>query len=163
MFRLIVVPALLATSVAAQELTYDATLTESCIATAPDTTKCIGRAAESCMEATPGGYSTLGVGACLSREAEWWDARLNVVYRQLTAQHRVGDAENASWGLPNPAMESSLRDMQRTWIAYRDATCDWERAQWGGGTGQGPAGAKCLMRLTGEQTLLMESRLEGRK
>jgi uncharacterized protein YecT (DUF1311 family) len=49
--------------------------------------------------------------------------------------------------------------MQRAWIGYRDAACDYERAQWGGGSGGGPATAGCLMRLTGEQALALEGRL----
>ena len=47
--------------------------------------------------------------------------------------------------------------MQRAWIGWRDATCDYERAQWGGGTGGGPATVACLMRLTGEQALYLET------
>ena len=46
--------------------------------------------------------------------------------------------------------------MQRAWIEYRDATCAYEAAQWGGGTGAGPAFAGCLMRLTAEQALYLE-------
>ena len=50
----------------------------------------------------------------------------------------------------------ALRAMQRAWIGFRDATCDYERSLWGGGTGGGPATAACLMRMTGEQTLYLE-------
>ncbi|MFT5363966.1 MAG: hypothetical protein ACI9VX_001592 [Dinoroseobacter sp.] len=46
--------------------------------------------------------------------------------------------------------------MQRAWIEYRDATCSYEAAQWGGGTGAGPAFAGCLTRLTAEQALYLE-------
>ena len=41
----------------------------------------------------------------------------------------------------------SLRDMQRAWITFRDAKCDWETVQWGGGTGAGPARLSCLMHI----------------
>lgn len=70
------------------------------------------------------------------------------------ALHRAEDTENVFGGQLN------LRDVQRTWIAYRDATCDRECAQWGSGTEQGAVGAKCL---NSDRTLFMESRLEGRK
>ena len=83
--------------------------------------------------------------------------RLTVVPALLStsgaALHRAEDTENVFRGQLN------LRDVQRTWIAYRDATCDRERAQWGSGTEQGAVGAKCL---TGDRTLFMESRFEGR-
>ena len=52
--------------------------------------------------------------------------------------------------------------MQRAWIAWRDAACLYEVSQWGGGTGGGPAGADCMMRLAGEQALALEDRLAQR-
>jgi uncharacterized protein YecT (DUF1311 family) len=62
------------------------------------------------------------------------------------ATHAEGDAGAKADGLTVPPVAEALRDMQRAWIAYRDASCDYERAQWGGGTGGGPATAGCLMR-----------------
>jgi len=55
-----------------------------------------------------------------------------------------------------PAQAEALRDMQRAWIAFRDATCTYEASQWSGGTGQGPAYEGCVMRMTAEQTLYLE-------
>ena len=84
--------------------------------------------------------------------------RLTVVPALLStsgaALHRAEDTENVFGGQLN------LGDIQRTWIAYRDATCDRERAQWGSGTEQGAVGAKCL---NSDRTLFMETRSEGRK
>ncbi|MEO0774677.1 MAG: lysozyme inhibitor LprI family protein, partial [Pseudomonadota bacterium] len=75
---------------------------------------------------------------------------------------RASDAEMASIGASVASQEEALRAMQRAWIAYRDATCDYEYSQWGGGTGGGPALIGCIMRETGEQTLyLLASRLGG--
>ena len=83
--------------------------------------------------------------------------RLTIVPALLStsgaALHRAEVTENVFRGQLN------LRDVQRTWIAYRDATCDRECAQWGSGTEQGAVGAKCL---NSDRTLFMESRFEGR-
>jgi uncharacterized protein YecT (DUF1311 family) len=73
------------------------------------------------------------------------------------------DAELKELGLAEPSTSAALRDMQRTWIAYRDAACAYERSQWGGGTGGGPATADCLMRMTAAQALALEQRLAQRR
>ena len=52
---------------------------------------------------------------------------------------------------------AALRDMERTWIIHSDVTCDFERSIWGGGTGSGPAQIGCLLAMTGEQRLYLES------
>ena len=58
-----------------------------------------------------------------------------------------------------PDLQQNLREMQRSWITYRDARCGFEFAQWDGGTGQGPALLACLMVATAEQTLVLEDQL----
>ena len=109
---------------------------------------CIGTAANLCMIDNPGGFSTAGMGGCLDQERAWWDARLNDVYARLLNQHTG-----------QPAVQDNLRDMQRAWITYRDARCDYELVQWDGGTGGGPALLACLMVATAEQTLVLEGQL----
>ena len=75
------------------------------------------------------------------------------------ARHEAGDAELKAEGLDVPPVAEALRAMQRAWIAYRDASCDYERAQWAGGTGGGPATAACLMRHTGVKALELEGKI----
>jgi uncharacterized protein YecT (DUF1311 family) len=75
------------------------------------------------------------------------------------ARHEAGDAEVKAEGIEAPSVAEALRGMQRAWIVYRDEACDYERAQWAGGTGGGPATAACLMQQTGEQALALEGRL----
>jgi uncharacterized protein YecT (DUF1311 family) len=143
----------------AQGAVFDAALTWDCLQDAGGLVAqeaCIGVSAGQCMEETPGGYSTVGMGACLAQEHQWWDARLNDSYQQLMAQHRATDAEMDTANAP---MAQALQDMQRAWITYRDARCDHERATWGGGTGAGPATLTCLMWATARQTLLLEGHL----
>ncbi|MDF0599212.1 DUF1311 domain-containing protein [Psychromarinibacter sp. C21-152] len=146
----------------AQELEFDISHTERCLAAAEDRAAreaCAGTSAQACME-TPAGGSTVGMGGCLWNEYQWWDDRLNAVYRDLRASDRAEDAEYGDMPGAGRLVET-LRDMQRAWIDFRDATCDYERAQWGGGTGGGPAATRCLMRMTAEQVFYLEARRDA--
>lgn len=153
--------ALLAIPAAAQDLNFNIGPTLACLGRAqtdaPGDPSCIGTAAEVCMEVTPGGFSTVGMAGCIDRELQYWDARLNDSYQLLRQTHKAADRDMAGTGVPS--MELALRDMQRAWITFRDATCDYERSLWGGGTGGGPATVGCLMRLTGQQALYLEGQM----
>jgi len=109
-----------------------------------------------CIE-TPDGYTTVGMSFCADQETRYWDARLNAAYRELMAFETGIDAEMAELGAAAPSLSEALREMQRAWITYRDATCRYEASQFGGGTGAGPAATQCAMRLTGEQALELET------
>jgi len=89
---------------------------------------------------------------CASREADWWDAMLNAEYQARRAEARRFDADTGARPLPSA---EALRDMQRAWITFRDATCSFEASQWGGGTGANPAFLNCIMRMTAEQALYL--------
>lgn len=140
-------------------LTFSPKATEACLKAAGDMAAerlCIGASANACMEATEGGYSTYGMGGCISREIDYWDARLNAAYKEAMKSAKQADKDNGA-GTNGPQSQAvALRDMQRAWIPYRDAACLWEYSKWGGGTGGGPASASCLMTLTGEQALVLE-------
>jgi uncharacterized protein YecT (DUF1311 family) len=152
--------ACLAGPAAAQDMKFDPAPTEACLATeTADPPSCIGLAANACMTENEMGETTIGMGFCLSQEWEWWDARLNVAYGALMEKHRAGDAEMKAEGLEVPSVAEALRAMQRAWIVYRDAACAYERAQWAGGTGGGPATAACLMQQTGVRTLELEGKI----
>lgn len=142
---------------AAQEIDFAPTATEACLAGGGGEA-CIGTSAQICMS-TPDGYTTVGMGFCFGSEAEYWDGRLNEAYGRLVAAEEASEAEMADIGASVPPLVEPLRAMQRAWIAFRDASCDYIRAQWGGGTGQGPAAAECLMRETARQALRLEARL----
>jgi uncharacterized protein YecT (DUF1311 family) len=151
--------ALLAGPAAAQDITYSDNATATCLAEAEefaDKRACIGLSANLCMEA-PGGYSTYGMGGCLDGELTFWDGLLNENYRARMVQAKSADEDAAMYQPELPKQAEALRDMQRAWITFRDAACDYERSQWGGGTGGGPATLMCLMRMTGEQALLLGS------
>lgn len=155
-------PALCATPALTQdaETAFSPKLTEACLGALGDGVDpqiCVGKSAGVCMLA-PNGDTTFGMVECLVQEADYWDARLNAAYTEVMAGAKAADDEAASYGMAFDPQADALRDMQRAWIAYRDAACLYERSTWGGGTGGGPAAASCLMSLTAAQAL----RLEGR-
>lgn len=132
--------------------------TQDCVVRGLELTErrnCIGAAAQLCMESSEIGHTTLGMTMCTEQELAWWDAELNRFYQEARAVERAEDAEMAgATGYQSQA--EALREMQRAWITFRDAKCDYERAQWGGGTGGGPAWLSCLMYETAEQALYLQ-------
>lgn len=116
---------------------------------------CVGRAAAACMM-TPGGDTTIGMIECLDGELGYWDGRLNAAYAKRVAIAKEQDAEMRELGSAAASIEESLRAMQRAWIAFRDASCLYEQAQWMGGTGGGPGTMACHMHETARQALKLE-------
>ncbi|SIN94298.1 lysozyme inhibitor LprI family protein [Vannielia litorea] len=162
--RWILVLLALASPAAAQELAFDPLLAEECEEQRPEFAareQCIGWAANACMENTEGGQSTAGMNGCLDAEWQYWDARLNQHYREAIARAKGFDVEMATAQNGHLSAEETLRDMQRAWIVFRDAKCDYVRSQWSGGTGQGPAMLSCLMQETGRQALWLQVQAEG--
>lgn len=134
--------------------------TETCLAQMVDNQdpdSCVGASAEHCMETTDGGWSTYGMGQCLDQERAYWDARLNAAYKEVRSKRQATDAEMKELGSSAPNQGEALLAMQRAWITFRDASCDYERSLWGGGTGGGPATVSCLMSMTAQQALSLEA------
>ncbi len=146
----------------AEDLSLDISHTEVCLVEKNDDERmpCIGASANVCMNSEAGG-STVGMGFCLDEELQWWDARLNRVYSAYLAKETADDQDNASSSFTPPAKAPALKEMQRTWIKYRDALCEHAAVQWGGGTGQGPAFLDCLLRETGRQVFVLEDRMNA--
>jgi len=101
---------------------------------------CIGIVSGPCLDkaADP---STAGMVACIARERAVWDDILNETYNRLRA--KLDDKQ-----------QQKLRDMQRTWIAARDATCGfyWDFYQ---GTMASPMSAGCVNKETAERALFL--------
>jgi|GEM_PF-156716 len=143
---------------------FNAGATEACLAKEPmaRATKyshavldCVGLAAQACMK-KPGGETTLGMMECLKAELSYWDGKLNKAFANRVADAKANDAELARMRFAGQRIEPSLRQMQKAWIAYRDAACLYERAQWMGGTGGGPATMDCHMQETARQALKLD-------
>ncbi|WP_372993714.1 lysozyme inhibitor LprI family protein [Sulfitobacter sp.] len=159
MIRLAAVLTLLAAPVLAQDLQYTDRGTQSCLEQAESygaKIDCAGASAGQCMEDTPGGHSTVGMGGCLDRELAYWDGLLNSHYKVAMAQAKNLDAERPASMKGLPGAAAALREMQRAWIPFRDKACAYEASLWSGGTGQGPAALSCLMQQTAKQTLTLE-------
>lgn len=86
--------------------------------------------------------NTAEVTACLVEHYKTADADLNAVY-----QKAIKSATGYS-----PTDLVNLKDVQRKWVAYRDAVCEAEFALYQGGTGGGPAKFGCLWRITDQRT-----------
>lgn len=106
---------------------------------------CIGIISNPCME-TPDGSSNLGMSFCVRRETDWWDVWLNSNYKQLK-------------NVMNQQDFTQLRDLQRKWIAYKDAKCRFEHASWKGGTIASIASAQCFLDTTADQAITLSDHL----
>lgn len=155
---LVVCLALMPMDSMAQQLGFDIAATADCVA-AQQAEACIGRAAEQCMEDNAEGYSTALVAMCMDRELTWWDDRLNRVYGEVRRQLAEQEDDRPEFA---PDQVAALTEMQRAWIPFRDAKCLFERSEWGGGTGGGPAHVSCLLHETARQVLYLESRMDAR-
>ncbi|MDA5094072.1 DUF1311 domain-containing protein [Aliiroseovarius sp. KMU-50] len=148
----------------AQDVIYSFDATVNCLAEKGEegeAHQCFGTSANACMETTDGGWSTLGMVQCLDAELKDWDRRLNTAYGLLMKHSKEVDAEMAEWGSSAPSQAEALRKMQRAWIPFRDASCEYERSTWGGGTGGGPASLSCFLHLTAQQAWSLEKNVEA--
>jgi uncharacterized protein YecT (DUF1311 family) len=93
-------------------------------------------------QATPEGQSNLGIADCFRLEAAIWDDLLNQNFRQLL-------------GLLDGRQVVSAREMQRTWIASRDATCGFYDVRIQGSMAI-PMAAACLARETARRAVLLK-------
>lgn len=144
---------------AAVPIVYADTATSDCLAAAntPDAQHaCIGLSSQACMTANDYGSTTAGSVECVSRETGFWDNRLNAIYAQYMQSARALDSQDV--GGPGPAnMAVSLRDMQRAWIAFRDATCTFQFSLGRGGTIAHQFSAGCAMDMTAQQYLYLKN------
>ncbi|NHF72061.1 lysozyme inhibitor LprI family protein [Paracoccus xiamenensis] len=148
---------LVAAPAAAQDFSYDPALLTNCLqANADKPDRCIGTAARACMEGE-GGSTTVGTVSCLAGENAQWDSILNQAYEAVLADAEQGDAEMKKLGSAADPQTPALREMQRAWIAFRDAACVYEASRWGGGSGAGPAATACAMELTARQALRLKA------
>ena len=86
--------------------------------------------------------STVAMSSCIQAETQLQDQRLNRVYKQLTSKLQ-------------PAPQKSLRDVQRQWIAYRNANCTFH-VQASGGTLAQLEGGMCVLDMTRERAAELE-------
>lgn len=85
-----------------------------------------------CMDASGG--VTASMLDCLGVENERVDAALNALWQSAFPQQ-------------SDDLRGPLRASQRAWITYRDTTCDFEAAQYDGGSFANVARADCYRQL----------------
>lgn len=91
--------------------------------------------------------TTYDMSVCLSKVHESLDAKLNETYRRaLNLTRRFGNAD-----------VENLREAQRKWVAYRDATCKAEYGLWQGGSGGPNAQTMCVIRITKQRLADLEN------
>jgi len=100
---------------------------------------CIGTIATPCLDREEN-QTTVGMVGCTSRELQWWDGQLNILYGTLRGNLSSEGSE-------------ALRDIQRAWIKYKDAKCAFPRIFFEGGTMAQPIAADCVMRMTAERAI----------
>ena len=114
---------------------------------------CIAEAANLCQE-SDGGSTTLGIVACLQAETEVWDDLLNAQYLELRDSMREQDLEWPELGISRAV---ALRDVQRAWIAFRDAECGYAYARYQGGTIRNVVAASCVLEETARRALTLKA------
>jgi uncharacterized protein YecT (DUF1311 family) len=101
---------------------------------------CIGLHAVRCL-ARPGNDTTMAMARCWQDEAAAWDILLNRWWRER----------------PQGPRGEALRDVQRSWIAWRDARCGYFDTFRQGGTMARIEAAQCMA----EETALRAMELRG--
>ncbi len=135
---------------------------ETCLSSANDPMDCVGQQAGVCrdandQDAVPPTYAEI---ICVEIEVEWWDARLNEQYKALIKELKEADAERGTAaGQSDASMVESYRAMERVWIPFRDAWCDYEGDSVGSGDAAKYAEARCLMEFTARRTIEIEVEL----
>lgn len=158
---------LLCTSVphfAAAQDAYDTGPTDRCLSSAvslADKRDCVGQAAEACADLSLGGFSTRSMTTCLGHELAYFDDILNVEYGRVRDLARDLDKAENGTSYDDTSMVDRLLQMQRAWIAYRDATCAYEERQYDGGTIGQLIHVDCLTELTADQAFRLQDSVLG--
>jgi len=98
--------------------------------------ECIGIFSAACLT-DEANQTTVGMERCFLDEYRGWDVMLNRYYNG-NGQRRV---------------TSQFRDVQRSWIAYRDKKCGYFNIHYQGGSMARWLGARCMMDETARRTI----------
>lgn len=91
--------------------------------------------------------TTVDMTDCADREYRSADKKLNRVYQQL--QSKLSGSQ-----------KQRMTNAQLAWIKFRDASCDYERGQFEGGTMGIPIGISCLADMTAKRTKELEKYMQ---
>ena len=157
---------LVATSpqIAIAQDSFDIGPTERCLSSAvsaQDKSVCVGEAASACADLSLGGFSTRSMTGCLGLELAYFDDLLNVEYGKVRDQARALDQAENGTSFDDTSMTDRLIQMQRAWIAFRDATCAYERRQYDGGSIGDLVDMDCQTQLTADQAFRLQDSVLG--
>ena len=103
---------------------------------------------------------------CSGRELAVWDERLNDAYRKLV-EGDLGQTDALPENRPAEARRDRpakgaeiIRDIQRSWLAFRVRKCDVNAMTSEGGTLSRVLYSSCVMTETGRQALFLQSLAE---
>jgi uncharacterized protein YecT (DUF1311 family) len=108
----------------------------------PRAEQCIGLVSTRCSR-KPGNQGGLNEADCHRIEQVIWDALLNETYRELQGELDEDD-------------KTKLRDMQRAWIASRDATCEFYHVKIQGSMAV-PMSGYCFLQETARRALFLQT------
>ncbi|CAK9888702.1 MULTISPECIES: lysozyme inhibitor LprI family protein [Pseudomonas] len=91
----------------------------------------------------PGANTEVQMLECMQRSLKKSDRQLNQLYQELVTRFKD---EGASPG--RPTQDVALKKAQRTWIAFRDASCELETYESVGGSGYATIHTHCLLKQT---------------
>lgn len=91
--------------------------------------------------------TTVDMNICASQEFKAADTKLNQLYQQLLPKL-------------NSKQKQRLTAAQRTWVKFRDETCDYEAGKFEGGTLAAPTYGYCKARVTQQRVKDLEGYLE---
>jgi len=100
-------------------------------------------------EPCPDAQSQAEMNICAGREYKKADADLNQVYQKLVAMLDVDE-------------KTQLKDVETTWIKYRDANCDFVADQFKGGTMRPMVLGFCLADMTRNRTNELKDQIKDR-
>lgn len=113
---------------------------------------CIGSQSGPCMD-VESNQTTMGMMTCEMNEAEAWELMLNALWKPLRAQAKEADEAGDAQAMGLPGQAETLLAAQRVWLAFREAECAWEYAQYGSGSMRQLAGAGCRLGLTARRVV----------
>ncbi|AXC50492.1 DUF1311 domain-containing protein [Paracoccus suum] len=116
---------------------------------------CAGQGVTACLafwkERDPSRDPFIVRDVCTDAEHQLWEASLTTAYDALIASTKVS----------RPEAVADIREMERAWLAFRDARCKAEVGLFGHGTGGAIAEPECLMHETARQTALLRELGKG--
>jgi len=142
--------ALLAGPVQAQDVPFDPARIEACLANSDVAALCVGAEAAACMQKAGAGST----GLCLGTENAFWLARIDALAARLGAGSGLRAERAARRGTPSP----TVAQLAEAFAAYRQVACDLRVAAWEGMM-TGPEEIDCELRINAAHALYLTALL----